>query len=250
MGNVNEEENERQVPPTSACRLKTGSSDSISSNDSLEQRTSECSSRGELGECSSSLEPNSPPSKTFDPESQSDNAQRHGFFRLLKKRPKMRFQPILSVNSVPKLTRRNSKRYRENQVPPLNSPLNNPALTTILDTELFCFKASWKNFSYAEIVAATNNFSHEKVIGQGGYAVVYKGKMEDGQFVAIKQLTRGTLEEMTADFLSELGIIVHVNHPNIARLIGYGVEGGMFLVLLLSPHGSLASILYCLLTLF
>lgn len=78
----------------------------------------------------------------------------------------------------------------------------------------------------------------------GGYAEVYKGKMESGKFVAIKRLMRGSQEEMTADFLSELGIIVHVDHPNIARLIGYGVEGGMFLVLQLSPHGSLSSILY------
>ena len=85
------------------------------------------------------------------------------------------------------------------------------------------------------------------MIGEGGYAEVYKGKLEDGQFVAIKRLTRGDQEEMTADFLSELGIIVHVDHPNIARLIGYGVEGGMFLVLQLSPHGSLSSILYGLL---
>lgn len=46
------------------------------------------------------------------------------------------------------------------------------------------------------------------------------------------------------DFLSELGIIVHVDHPNIAKVIGYGVEGGMHLVLQLSPHGSLASLLY------
>lgn len=67
--------------------------------------------------------------------------------------------------------------------------------------------------------------------------------MEDGNFVAIKRLTGGTTEEMTADFLSELGIIVHVDHPNIAKLIGYGVEGGMHLVLQLSPHGSLASLL-------
>ncbi|MBA0675785.1 hypothetical protein Goari_017310, partial [Gossypium aridum] len=48
---------------------------------------------------------------------------------------------------------------------------------------------------------------------------------------------------MTVDFLSELGIIVHVDHPNIAQLIGYGVDGGMHLVLQLSPHGSLASLL-------
>ena len=84
----------------------------------------------------------------------------------------------------------------------------------------------------------------ENLIGEGGYAEVYKGQLEDGQFVAVKRLTRGTQEDMTADFLSELGIIVHVDHPNLAKLIGYGVEGGMHLVLHLSPHGSLSSILY------
>lgn len=82
------------------------------------------------------------------------------------------------------------------------------------------------------------------MIGEGGYAEVYKGQLENGQFVAVKRLTRGTQEEMTADFLSELGIIVHVDHPNVAKVIGYGVEGGMHLVLELSPHGSLSSILY------
>ncbi|XLR00510.1 hypothetical protein S83_066708, partial [Arachis hypogaea] len=45
------------------------------------------------------------------------------------------------------------------------------------------------------------------VIGEGGYAEVYLEKLEDGTFVAIKKLTRGNQEEMTADFLSELGII-------------------------------------------
>ncbi|MBA0606161.1 hypothetical protein Godav_018670, partial [Gossypium davidsonii] len=87
-------------------------------------------------------------------------------------------------------------------------------------------------------------FCEENLIGEGGYAEVYKGRLKDGKFVAIKRLTRGSPEEMTVDFLSELGIIVHVDHPNIAQLIGYGVDGGMHLVLQLSPHGSLASLLY------
>lgn len=83
-----------------------------------------------------------------------------------------------------------------------------------------------------------------KLIGEGGYAEVYKGQLENGQFVAVKRLTRGSQEEMTADFLSELGINIHVDHPNVAKVIGYGVEGGMHLVLELSPHGSLSTILY------
>lgn len=83
----------------------------------------------------------------------------------------------------------------------------------------------------------------ENIIGKGGYAEVYKGQLENGQFVAIKRLTRGTMEEMTQDFLSELGIIVHVNHPNAAKLIGFGVEEGMHLVLQLSSYGCLAELL-------
>ena len=84
----------------------------------------------------------------------------------------------------------------------------------------------------------------ENLIGEGGYAEVYKGEMADGQIVAVKKLTRGSAEEMTMDYLSELGIIVHVDHPNIAKLIGYCVAGGMHVVLELSPNGSLASLLY------
>ena len=67
--------------------------------------------------------------------------------------------------------------------------------------------------------------------------------MEDGQLIAVKRLIRGSQEEMTADYLSELGILVHVNHPNISRVIGYGVEGGMHLVLPLSANGCLSSML-------
>lgn len=100
---------------------------------------------------------------------------------------------------------------------------------------------SWKIFSLSELQKATTNFSTEKLIGSGGAAEVYKGVLKGGQLVAIKRLTRGTHEEKVNSFLSELGIIVHIDHPNTAKLIGYGVEGGLHLVLQLSSHGSLSS---------
>lgn len=82
------------------------------------------------------------------------------------------------------------------------------------------------------------------MIGKGGYAEVYKGVLKNGQLVAVKQLTRGPIDERTSSFLSELGVMAHVNHPNTAKMIGYGVEGGLHLVLDLSPNGSLASWLH------
>lgn len=132
----------------------------------------------------------------------------------------------------------------------------------------FCFfKPSWKSFTVLELQNATNNFSQgihiyifiyteffivltvfefiaDNLIGKGGFAEVYEGCLEDGQFVAVKRLMNGTIEERTNNFLSELGILVHINHPNIAKLIGVGVEEDLHLVLRLSPHGSLSSLLH------
>jgi len=87
-------------------------------------------------------------------------------------------------------------------------------------------------------------FLAENLIGKGGFAEVYKGCLPDGRLVAIKQLTKGTLDEKTAGFLNELGIIAHVDHPNTAKLLGCGIDGGMHLVFELSPLGSLGSALH------
>ncbi|KAK8718054.1 hypothetical protein V6N13_045302 [Hibiscus sabdariffa] len=108
----------------------------------------------------------------------------------------------------------------------------------------FLAESSRKVFALSELQTATKNFSRENLVGKGGYAEVYKGRFPNGQLVAIKRLTKGTPDEIIGDFLSELGIMAHVNHPNTAKLIGYGIEGGMHLVLDLSPNGSLASLLY------
>lgn len=84
----------------------------------------------------------------------------------------------------------------------------------------------------------------ENIIGKGGYSEVYKGTLKDGQLVAVKRLTNGTSDEKTAGFLSELGIIAHVDHPNTAKLVGCCVEKGMHLVFQLSSLGSLGSLLH------
>ncbi|OMO56289.1 hypothetical protein CCACVL1_26651 [Corchorus capsularis] len=107
-------------------------------------------------------------------------------------------------------------------------------------------KPSWKNFSYSELAAATDNFSPANLLGKGGHAEVYRGQLSDGQVVAVKKLMKNEkeVEDRASDFLSELGIIAHINHPNAAHLIGFSIDGGMHLVLQFSPHGSLASLLF------
>ncbi|GMI70354.1 hypothetical protein like AT5G18910 [Hibiscus trionum] len=227
---------------------RVGFSDSITSLD-LESIQAEvkqidaASSNAELHNCSTStaesIEHRSETSEDSDTTESDSHAtlaglvQLRGFFRLLKKGPGIPSQVLPPL--MPKGAVKKGKRSGDDTIPPLDSTL---------DAELGCFKSSWKNFSLSELEEATNNFCPDNLIGKGGYAEVYKGRLKSGKYVAIKRLTKGSPEEMTIDFLSELGVIVHVDHPNIAKMIGYGVEGGMHLVLQLSPHGSLASILY------
>ncbi|KAF3454403.1 hypothetical protein FNV43_RR04850 [Rhamnella rubrinervis] len=149
------------------------------------------------------------------------------FFKLWNKRSIKRlasFPPL----GVPKIPRRKSRKESE-------SPLLN---------NIYNFKSSLVNFTLSELQTATGNFSDENLIGKGGYAKVYKGCLRNGQLVAVKRLTKGTADEKTAGFLSELGIIAHVDHPNTAKLIGCGIEGGMYLVFQLSTLGSLGSLLH------
>ncbi|KAJ4840718.1 hypothetical protein Tsubulata_023670 [Turnera subulata] len=110
--------------------------------------------------------------------------------------------------------------------------------------DLYNFKSSLKNFTFSELKTATNNFSQANLIGKGGFAEVYRGCLPNGKYIAVKRLTRGTTEEKTSGFLSELGIIAHIDHLNTAKVLGSGIDGGMFLVFELSRLGSLGYVLH------
>ncbi|KAJ3681099.1 hypothetical protein LUZ60_015588 [Juncus effusus] len=105
-------------------------------------------------------------------------------------------------------------------------------------------KPACRNFSIEELVKATDDFKEDNVIGKGGYAKVYLGKLENDQLVAIKRLNQRVEDERINNFLTEMGIVSHMNHPNIAKLVGVCVEGGEFLVFELSPLGNLANLLH------
>ncbi|WVZ50113.1 LOW QUALITY PROTEIN: hypothetical protein U9M48_001400 [Paspalum notatum var. saurae] len=115
--------------------------------------------------------------------------------------------------------------------------------------EEFCvLKPTLRTFTLAELKKATRNFSKDNVVGRGGFAKVYKGSLPGGELVAVKKLltaaAQGGAQERTEGFLAELGHVVNVSHPNIARLVGVGVDGGEHLVFPFSRLGCLSGMLH------
>jgi interleukin-1 receptor-associated kinase 1 len=107
--------------------------------------------------------------------------------------------------------------------------------------DLCTLRQSFRTFSLSELKKATSNFSKENVVGRGGHAKVYRGVLPDGQLVAVKKLLPAPeKKDRVESFLSELGHAVNVRHPNVARLVGVGLEGGEHLVFPFSRLGCLS----------
>ena len=93
-----------------------------------------------------------------------------------------------------------------------------------------------KRYRHSDVKKMTNSFKDK--IGEGGYGDVYKGKLLDGQMVAVKVLneTKGNGEE----FINEVASISRTSHINIVSLRGFCFEGPKrALIYEFMPNGSL-----------
>ncbi|KAL3498010.1 hypothetical protein ACH5RR_040742 [Cinchona calisaya] len=78
-----------------------------------------------------------------------------------------------------------------------------------------------RRFSWREIQLATDNFSENNIIGQGGFGKVYKGVLSDNTKVAVKRLTDYHSPGGEAAFLREIQLISVAVHKNLLRLLGF-----------------------------
>ncbi|CAM8915256.1 unnamed protein product [Rhodiola kirilowii] len=72
--------------------------------------------------------------------------------------------------------------------------------------------------------AATNNFSIDNKLGQGGFGSVYKGKLADGQEIAVKRLATGS-GQGDLEFKNEVVLVAKLQHRNLVRLLGFCLQG-------------------------
>ncbi|KAL3522057.1 hypothetical protein ACH5RR_014891 [Cinchona calisaya] len=79
-------------------------------------------------------------------------------------------------------------------------------------------------YSLSEIQVATNNFSADNKIGQGGFGPVHKGTLPNGEDIAVKRLSRRS-GQGAEEFKNEIVVVAKLRHNNLVRLLGFCLEG-------------------------
>ncbi|CAJ2636323.1 unnamed protein product [Trifolium pratense] len=97
-----------------------------------------------------------------------------------------------------------------------------------------------RRFTYKELDLATNNFSKDRKLGQGGFGAVFKGYFVDLDLqVAVKKISRGS-RQGKKEYVTEVKVISQLRHRNLVKLIGWCHDKGEFLLVYeFMPNGSL-----------
>ncbi|TKV98393.1 hypothetical protein SEVIR_9G557400v4 [Setaria viridis] len=111
-----------------------------------------------------------------------------------------------------------------------------------------------REFTLAELRAATKGFKPEMVLGEGGFGRVYKGWVDErtlnpakssaGVIVAVKKLNPESVQGLQ-EWQSEVNFLGRLSHPNLVRLLGYcGEDRELLLVYEFMSKGSLENHLF------
>ncbi|RDX62847.1 Proline-rich receptor-like protein kinase PERK8, partial [Mucuna pruriens] len=95
-----------------------------------------------------------------------------------------------------------------------------PLLCTGCGTRTELFIKESMRFSYSDVQNATNDFSKDNLLGEGGYGHVYKGVLKDGQQIAAK-VRKEQSSQGFSEFHSEVYVLSFARHKNIVMLLGY-----------------------------
>ncbi|XP_074270070.1 cysteine-rich receptor-like protein kinase 15 [Silene latifolia] len=94
------------------------------------------------------------------------------------------------------------------------------------------------------IRVATGNFSLSNKLGQGGFGIVYKGRLSNGQEIAVKRLSKKAASG-EEEFRNEAVLIAKLRHRNLVKFLGFCLERDeKLLIYELLPNKSLDFFLF------
>ncbi|CAO2201152.1 unnamed protein product, partial [Urochloa humidicola] len=101
-----------------------------------------------------------------------------------------------------------------------------------------------EQLNVALLRAATNNFSEEKKLGEGGFGEVFKGVLQDGEEIAVKRLSHNSSQGFH-ELKNELVLATKLKHRNLVQLLGVCLqEDEKLLVYEYMPNRSLDTFLF------
>jgi len=75
------------------------------------------------------------------------------------------------------------------------------------------------------LLKATDNFNEDRILGKGGFGVVFKGNL-NGKLVAVKRCDSGTMgTKGQQEFMAEIDVLTKVRHRHLVGLLGYCTHG-------------------------
>ncbi|PNY15505.1 receptor-like serine/threonine-protein kinase SD1-8-like protein [Trifolium pratense] len=78
-------------------------------------------------------------------------------------------------------------------------------------------------FDFNTITIATNNFVEANKLGEGGFGIVYRGRLIEEQEIAVKRLSK-TTGKGVEEFKNEVKLIAKLQHRNLVRLLGCCID--------------------------
>ncbi|KAL3503538.1 hypothetical protein ACH5RR_037987 [Cinchona calisaya] len=78
-------------------------------------------------------------------------------------------------------------------------------------------------FKFSTLMKATENFAITNKLGEGGFGIVYKGMLEKGEEIAVKRLSRTSMQGLD-ELKNEIHCIAKLQHRNLVKILGCCIQ--------------------------